>query len=276
MAYNLDLSGASPLNKVTSTITRKSITDKWFFVIPGGVFYTKDLVVVNTFSGAELKPLTQYRALHLNKDATMASGLETATVILVTDDTVSEVRITRQVVGGVYETIGTDIDQIVSEKDLNDLTASAWGQIIGKPTQYPFDPHMHYDEQVYGLEHVIYLLDEIVEAIRTGDKNMFGMFTQYIDRQSAALKSSVDQKLDTLIQTLNTTTENTKLGKGAVITMYTNENPATVYKYGTWQKLGETFLRGVAQDADLGGQKKLGEGPDYNVIGVYFWRLVSV
>ena len=276
MSYDFDATATNGANLVTTTIQRPTDTVNWFFVLTGGVFFTKDLVVTDTYSGNELKPLTQYRVLESNQEATLETGLETGAIIAIVDTSVAQVTVTRRVVGGDYQTIGTDIDSVITENDLNALNSTLWGSIISKPIQYPVEQHTTYVEDIYGLEHVNNILETISAAITNGDQNGFNMFMQYIDRQVAALKTQIDTQFTAIQGDLNSAVTDSQFKPGVVIAMYSNANPATVLKYGTWQKITDTFLYGVSNDANLGVTKKVGEGPDYSVFGVYFWRLVSL
>lgn len=276
MSYPLDLNATLATNYETTVKQRDAVGDRWFFVLPGGVFYTKDLIVKNTLNNQQLEPNTQFRALHLNKKATIDSGgKETATIIVIIDAVVAEVEIKHRVVGGEFETIGTDLDEIITDEDLADLSATAWGQVLGEPYQYPFDPHMHYDDEIYGLEHVIYLLNSIADGVTMGDGGAFGMFYQYIDKQIAELNQTIDGRIEQVTQRLDSIDENRKLKPGAIVIFTNNTNPAVAYQYGTWQRLNNTMLYGVTNDANLGEIKKVGEGVDYLMSGVYFWELIS-
>ena len=274
MAYALDLTASVPANYITTTHIRGD--GPWLFVPTGGAFYTKDLVVTNTLSNQQLEPQTQYRALHVNKDAIMASGKEVCCVIMILDSSINEVKIQRRVVGGPYENVGSTLDQIITDADLDNLNSTSWGQVIGEPYQYPFDPHQHYVEDIYGLEHVIYLIDEIAKAVSTGDKNVFGMIYQYIDKQFLVLQNDTDQKLNQLTTQLNQLDANRKWKPGVIVAMKNNTNPATAFGYGTWKKIPNTLLYGVSDDVNLGQLKKVGEGVDYLMTGIYYWELLTV
>lgn len=276
MAYALDLLATNPANFITTNFTRDTVDGPWFFVMPGGVFYTKDLSVTNVFTGKLMTPMTQYVALELNKDATMASNKETCTIILIKDASVNEVSIKRRVVGGVYSTIGSDLESIITEDDLTALKSTAWAQIVGKPYQYPFDPHKHYEEDIYGLEHVIYLLDEIRKAIQSGDSKAFGMFYQYVDQLSATIRTEVQDKIDALENEIEQLRGSVKREPGFIVIYTNNTNPRDDFKYGTWRRLEDTLLYAVGANGDLGIRKKVGEGTDHLMTGFVMWELVSI
>jgi hypothetical protein len=272
--YSLDLAATNPANYITDTYRRG--TGAWIFVPVAGAFFTRDLVLTNTVNGRQLEPQTQYRALHTQKEATWDSAKEVCTVLVILDAAVNEVAVTRRVVGGKFQIVGSDVEKIITEEDINNINSSTWGQVIGQPYQFPFDPHKHYTEDVYGLEHVVYLLDEIRGSIGTGDKNAFGMVYQFIDKQFTVLSEETDTKLKQIESIIDNIEGNRKWKPGVIVAMTNNTNPATAIGYGTWRKLTNTLLYGVNLDSELGQRKKVGEGPDYLMTGVYYWELVSV
>lgn len=272
--YSLDLTASLAVNYITDTYRRGS--GNWIFVPVAGAFYTKDLIVTNTITGKQLEPQTQYRALHPQKEAINLSAKEVMCILVILDPAVNEVSVKRRVVGGKFQIIGTDIDKIISEEELTNINSATWGQVIGAPVQFPYDPHAHYIEDIYGFEHVVYLLEELTTAVATGDKNAFGMFYQYIDKQFALLKTETDEKLAQLEEIVNAVESNRKWKPGVIVAMRNNTPPATAFGYGTWRKIPNSLLYGVNLDSELGSKKKVGEGPDYLMTGVYFWELVSV
>lgn len=274
MAYALDLTATLPANYITTTHLRGN--GPWIFVPTGGAFFTKDLVIKNTLNNQILEPQLQYRALHVSKDAIMASGKEVCCVIVILDSSINEISLQRRVVGGVYQNVGSDLDQIITDTDLDNLNSTSWGQVIGEPYQYPFDPHFHYVEDIYGLEHVIYLIESIAKAVSDGDGNVFGMMYQFIDKQVSELTAETDTRLNQLSAELAQLDADRKWKPGVIIAMKNNTNPAVALGYGTWRKLTNTLLYGVSNDVNLGQLKKVGEGVDYLMTGIYYWELLSV
>lgn len=272
--YALDLTANLAINYITDVYRRG--TGTWIFVPIAGAFYTKDLIVTNTINGRQLEPQTQYRALHVQKEAIELSAKEVCCVLIILDPAINEVSVKRRVVGGKFQHVGSDLEQIITEEEINNINSSSWGQVIGNPVQYPFDPHKHYEEDIYGLEHVIYLLSETVQVIGTGDKQAFGMFYQYIDKQFTLLKAETDTKLQQMEDIVNGIESNRKWKPGVIVAMSNNTNPSVAFGYGTWRKLTNTLLYGVNLGADLGQRKKVGEGSDYLMTGIFYWELVSI
>lgn len=98
--FPLDLTAKNPRNEVTGDTRILATSEDKIFVPDGGPFYTDTLIVR---SGTRiLKPITEYICLHLIKDATIASGFDVSAVIRILDETISQVTLQYQVVGGTY------------------------------------------------------------------------------------------------------------------------------------------------------------------------------
>lgn len=277
MDYLKDLTGFSPANLVKDHYTRPTDRATWFFVPSHGVFYTKDLVVRNIVTNDILAPLAQYRVLEINKEATLESGgLETATIILINDPTVFQVEVTRQVVGGEYAVIGTDLESIINENDLQALSATSWGQVVGKPYQFTPQAHTHAQEQLYGFEHVVYLLNEIADATRNGDSGMYGAIHQYIDLAIAQAKTQIEDQLNRLNRSIDQFKIDAKLKVGQIVIFNNATDPATAFGYGQWKRLENTVIYAASSNADLGEIAYVGQGEDVAMTGFACWMLIAI
>lgn len=273
MSYPLDLNAVNP--PITTEHERPVDEEKWFLVLPGGVFYTKDLVVRNAVTGKELHPVIDYRALEINKEATMRSGgKETASLLYIVSN-VNNIVVTRRVVGGEFSILNSDLLKIINEKTIDSLSANSWGQVIGKPDTYPIDSHKHIDTDVYGFEHAIFLMEQIASAISTGDSNAFGMFYQYIDRLKSELTDKITSDYNRTKQQIETIKLVSKLPVGTIVTFSNSTNPAIAFGYGQWRRIENTLLIATA-DEKLGQKKRVGEGTTYDMTGFAMWELVSV
>jgi hypothetical protein len=275
VAYDLDLTASLPANYVTS-IYRRTAAGPWAIVLDGGAFYTKDLIVTDLFDGGEMTPIVQYRALHAISAAIIESGgKEVCGFILITDNSVSQVSIRRRIVGGPnYSTIGSDIQKIIDDNDLNSLDSSAWSQVINPPEQYPPEVHTHYKEDIYGFETATYILEKIKEAITLGDAALYGMIYQYIDRKFSTMQNNATDKLNALEQTIQAIADKPKFEANQIVFFTDATNPATLWG-GTWERIPDGLVMMTSDNSLIGTRKKIGEGPDY--YGVYYaaWRYIS-
>lgn len=272
MSYALDLTATLPANYITTESTRIG-AGNWAIVPEGGAFYTKDLIVTDSVTGIELLPLIHYRVLHTVPAAVLDSGKEVCAVILITYNVPIKVTIKRRLIGGpVYSVIGSDVQAIIDAADLDGLQTTAWGQLIGKPEQLPPEVHTHYDDQVYGLETVTYLLSKIEQGITTGDNALFGSVMQYISRQYAAANLRITNEFNTANALITTAINNVKFEPNQVVIFTDNSNPQTVFGYGPWERLpdGAIFMTNVA--AQVGTIGKISFGEDYTGVRYAAWR----
>lgn len=272
MSYPLDLNATR--EPVVTEHTRNDSDEKWLLVLPGGVFYTKDLIVRNKANGKELHPLVDYRALELNKEATMRSGgKETASLLYIAAN-VKNIVVSRRVVGGEFSVLNSDLLKVINQKTIDELAANSWGQVVGKPNQYQVDKHKHINSDIYGFEHAIYLMDQIAQAINTGDSGAFGMIYQYIDRLKAELQTKINNDFNQANGQINTLKLVSKLPVGTIVTFSNSTNPATAFGYGRWRRLENTLLYATA-DNKLGQKKRVGEGTTYDMTGFAMWELTA-
>lgn len=275
MAYVLDLTASLAANYVENTYLRPQ-EGVWMFAMDGGAFYTKDLIVKNSFDGRELEPLTQYRSLHTVSAAVLQSGKEVNAVIVITDNTVNQISVKRRIVGGpIYSVIGSDVQAIIDQSKIDALDSTAWGQVIGEPRQYPPEMHTHYEEDVYGFESAIFVLNKIRDAISSGDSGVFGMFYQYIDRQIVALNTKVDTELANLQDRLTELQTAGRFKPSDIVIMANNTDPHDHYGYGQWQRLPTGLFMMTGDPAKVGTIKKIGEGIDYTAQNYAAWEFIS-
>lgn len=275
MAYVLDLTASLAANYVETTYTRPQ-EGVWIFAMAGGAFFTKDLIVRNTFNGQELEPLTQYRSLHTVSQAVLESGKEVNAIIVITDNTINQITVKRRIVGGpVYSTIGSDVLATIDEAKLNALDSTTWGQVIGKPVQYPPALHTHYEQDVYGFEAAVFMLNKIKDAISYGDDGVFGMFYQYINRQVTAMNTKIDTTIATLQQEVNNLRSSGRFKQYDIVILANNVNPRDHYGYGQWRRLPSGLFMMTSDPAKVGTIKKVGEGIDYVARNYAAWEFLS-
>jgi len=189
--YPLDLTGRSPTNKVVGEPQSLVAVGNRAFVPNYGPFYTKSLVVKRASTGAVLEKQKHYKAVQLLPEATIKTGQEVCTVIVITDDTIgNDFVIDYQVVGGDYSSSITAIQQMIDALNI-DYRSVQWGSIIGKPERYPAAPHLHDIGDVYGFEYIVAELEAIRQAILMGDEASHRELIQYVDYQDGLIRTDV-------------------------------------------------------------------------------------
>ena len=162
--YPLDLTGSLPANRVAGE-TRQIVHDEERYFIPaGGPFYTKSLKVWS--QGQLLSPNIDYKALDLNRDATLASGKEVCNVIYLSKSTTDFV-FQYQVIGGEYLDLTKDVLSFIQNTPLNQIETLEWGSVLYKPTTFPPADHAHVLTDWRGYGEACALLAEMQNAIAT-------------------------------------------------------------------------------------------------------------
>ena len=162
--YPLDLTGSLPANRVAGE-TRQIVHDEERYFIPaGGPFYTKSLKVWS--QGQLLSPNIDYKALDLNRDATLASGKEVCNVIYLSKSTTDFV-FQYQVIGGEYLDLTKDVLSFIQNTPLNQIETLEWGSVLYKPTTFPPADHTHVLTDWRGYGEACALLAEMQNAIAT-------------------------------------------------------------------------------------------------------------
>lgn len=178
--YPLDKTGRSPDNLIVGEPHTLPAGMNRPIVTNYGAFFTDRLVVRDASSGQTLTPHRQYKAVQLYQDATVLTGKEVCSVIVVVDTTVSDtIEIDYQVVGGEYSTSVRAVREMVDDLDL-DHRPVAWGDIIGKPRQFAPAPHLHDAGDVYGFEYLVEAIERIRQAILVGNEPVLIELREYI------------------------------------------------------------------------------------------------
>lgn len=171
--YPLDLTGNNPNNLVTNEVQELPVGTNRAIVPNYGAFYAQSLVVRDTATGQTLIPHTQYKAVQLYQEATVASGLEVTAVIVITDPAVgNEVSYDYQAIGGEFSYNVFSLRQMVEALDLDNRPV-VWGEIIGTPDRFPPAPHLHDAGDLYGFEYIVQALDAVRYAIMMGTDATF-------------------------------------------------------------------------------------------------------
>lgn len=274
MAYALDLTATLKANQISTKHLRED-ANYWILRPRGGAFFTRDLKITNNVGNVLLRPLLDYRVLNLEYEAVRQSGKEVAQVIVILNTDVTNITISRRLIGGKYEPVGSDIDQIINEDDLNALNSSTWGQIYDAPDKFPPNAHLMDLDSVFGLEQVVYQLEEIRRLIGEGSPYGYGAITQYVEAEIKRMEADTSQRLKDLEALANGITDSLRFGKNMVVITTDNVNPAVSLKYGTWRRLSDTLLHSVKNLADIGSTTRIGEGQSYLMTGVAMWELIG-
>lgn len=233
--FPLDLTGSNPRNKVVNDTRTLTTNTDAVFVPDGGPFYSRTLVIT---SGTQvLKPNVDYKCLHLLKDASLASGLDVCGIVMITNEQVTEVNLTYQVIGGEYANTVPIIRQLLENADNLEPSVNWNTHIYGKPEVYPPAPHYVSGDEFSDWSNVVMGLQSIERAILLKDVAAWESMYQYLDNLIGLRISGLD-----LTQFIKVSTLNIEIGKLAPkTTVYTKvESDAKYYnKAEVDAKLGD-------------------------------------
>lgn len=179
--YPLDLTGRNPNNSVVGEV--HELVDNGrdglrVFIPKHGSFFTQHMELRDA-GGNLLTPGTDYIPTYLYVDATHRTGLEVCGAIIVKNPHIpATVQFSYQAVGGDYAQ-STDALEQVLDALADDERPVEWAQIIGKPTEYPPGGHLHALWELYGFEYMVAELENIVQAIITGNQPMLDEVRAY-------------------------------------------------------------------------------------------------
>jgi hypothetical protein len=198
LKYPIDRTGKSPTNLVINEPHIIGESSKRAFVPNCGPFYTASAKVVDVRTGETLKPREQYLILQPYQEASIETGLDVASVVYITDPSVStDILFTYQVVGGEFSWSVYALEEMLQSLNLDNRPVK-WGDIIGRPSQFPPTPHLHDLGDSYGWEYIGVQLEGIRSAILTGDAASHDELRQqfiYMVDQVRALLDGIEQQI---------------------------------------------------------------------------------
>ncbi len=195
--YPLDLTGTSPTNHVVGE-TREILTnDKRVFIPLAGPFYADSFSIINVDTGLPLRPVDDYVLAQPFTQASLRSGKDVQSAIVLRVDAPVSVQYDYRVVGGEYSWNLEALQDLIAQLDLDDR-AIKWGSVLGRPTAYPAAPHLHDIGDTFGWEYVVWQLERISQAILIGDEASHEEIRQQIriiEEQILALIEALDNRL---------------------------------------------------------------------------------
>ncbi len=231
--YPLDLTGNSPNNLVLGEPHTLSPGVNRAVVPNYGAFFSESLVVREKGTGRVLVPREEFKAVQLYQEATSQTGLEvTAALVITSEEVGDEIEIDYQAIGGEFSYSVTGLREILDDLDL-DSRPVRWGDMLGKPGQFPPAPHLHDAGDLYGFEYLVESIDRLRHAIMMGQEAALDELRQYIAHLETRLDEEVQSKND--IKTLfNQWYEEKKLNEAFGYHLEDSANPHQV----TRQQLG--------------------------------------
>lgn len=166
----LDLTGNNIDNRVIDEPHSLSVRPTRSIATNKGPFYAASLSVRD--GGVVLSRGIDYQLVELHQEATLKTGKEIHSVILIINKNVSsDVTVTYQAVGGHF---GRNDEAIANlyQSLLTDDRPVPWEGLMNKPTEFNPTVHRHLLDDVYGFEPVVDYLERIKRAITLGQTSV--------------------------------------------------------------------------------------------------------
>lgn len=192
--FPLDLTMKLDSNHVVNEVKQFTSAADRLFVPNAGPFYTESMVI-KTSSGRLLQPITEYKLLYLNEEATLASNRNVCTVIQILNETIPEVHLDYRVIGGQY---GDTVYGILQElgKVGSIVKQIDWKtNVYNKPTEFPPAPHFHHANDFTDWDKVWVELEGIRKAIIVGDEQSWASVFRYFNRRIEFVESNISDTI---------------------------------------------------------------------------------
>ena len=276
VAYTLDLTGLSQANRVLNEIRDVSKEGHRIFVPAAGAFYTRQFEIRNSSNGQLLEPGTQYILLNMDREATIQSGLNVCAVVYIRDMSVTSVTMTYQCVGGMFQNTQAVIEDRLKDYLDGTTPADVVGSLARVPVQLPPQAHLHIGEKtVYGFNDMVTMLDNIRQAIITGDAGMIALIFQHIDMVVADAEQRMTSRVNEATERVNQLDTQTEIGIGRFIFTDNPDNPNTYLGYGEWILNPNVFLYGANLDETPGDLIYIDSGDGHIGRKTYIWQRVE-
>lgn len=167
--YSYDATGVSPDNLVVNESHTISASTSRAFALNYGPFYGASVVITKVSDGSTLTRNVDYKLGFLQVSATEDTGMEVCACVIILDDTLTgELLATYQVVGGKYSSYQEAIELAIALLE-GDTRQIEWANIKNKPEEFAPAAHWHSVYDLYGMGDQIDMLEQIRQAILTGD-----------------------------------------------------------------------------------------------------------
>lgn len=182
--YPLDPTGLNPDNAISGEIHTLNIRQVRAIAPTYGPFFIESLALYDNATNRLLIKGIDFQCVELLQEATLRYGKEIAELILILDQTVSnEVRVSYQVLGGLYQNNASGIMQMYETAMLDNRPVD-WVNVLNKPYEYTPTLHRHLLEDVYGFEYIVVALERIRNAIMLSDVPAFEALITWVKARS--------------------------------------------------------------------------------------------
>lgn len=205
LGYPLDLTATAATNFIQNEVVTFNTVQEKMFVPSKGPFYTLSMEIRHGVTNALLQPETQYKLLQPVKEAIRMSGKEVCAVIYITDNSIPSITISYRVIGGIFSDTASEISDVLLNNPLPPSSQVSWWDILDKPDQFTPSEHLHHVDNIYGMDDVVAVLENIRIAILAGDSVAIGAIYQYINVLLSNLEYATENYVDDTFAQLDST-----------------------------------------------------------------------
>lgn len=195
--YPLDLTGVSAANRVVDEIhVIGSDINRMFVPDYGPFFFNSGLIIRDASNGRILDPKVDYTLAHYYREGSDAAGQAIYSVVRIINPAVStHISFSAQMLGGEYSYSYYALAKAVESVNQSQIDVD-WGALVGVPSRFAVDDHLHGPYSLYGMKHVVESMYKISAAIRDGNlatkDMMFSQIRSAFDGLDAFTKELAD------------------------------------------------------------------------------------
>ena len=207
LVLDFDKSGISPNNLIENEVHVINETTGRMFALNYGGFYSQSVLIYKDGSATPLVPVIDYLCVAPNDAITQLTGLESMSVIVLTEEDPEEYEaeytVTYQAVGAEYSTNVSAVRDVIQA--IQDSVAQIhWGSILDKPEQFNTAPHLiDFRTQMYGFEGLIQSIQQVVEKLSVINEPQVAALMTVMQSGLEGYKTSVNAQLTLMQQQIN-------------------------------------------------------------------------
>lgn len=183
LLYPVDYTGQAQTNRISGEL-RTIGKDRYRAFAPNyGYFYSESVRIVERGKTTPLVQGTDYTCLYFARDISkLAKGKEICGVIVITNENVgTDLEVSYNIVGGHYANYASAIAEAIVLLELDNRNVY-WKDVLLKPDLFQPAPHAHDIGDVYGLEFLIDVLTQLINAILIGDNAVHQEILNALDK----------------------------------------------------------------------------------------------
>lgn len=183
LLYPVDFTGEAQTNRIVGELHTIGKDRYRAFALNYGYFYSDSIRVIERGATEPLKPGIDFKCLYFARDISkLAKGKEVCGVVLIINpDVGTDLEVSYNLVGGHYANYASAIAEAIVLLELDNRNVY-WKDILLKPDLFQPAPHAHDIGDVYGLEFLIDVLTQLINAILIGDNAVHQEILNALDK----------------------------------------------------------------------------------------------